>query len=217
MNGAKSESPLSDLSRMLGDLVDEGMRVGMDLMETLGRSRLPDLAGSLQKVAPASRRCGCEIPPPCWMPKALGDLTSHVCPGGAATVRIVVTNCSMTPRAVQVDAAGADGGKVKITPAGAVSIAPMDQATFVATLAVPADAPECGSSTALLWVRGCHLHHLRWTVDVRSRGGHACHEVQVHDCPDLVHHWYDHFYCPRPCPHGGRVAGVAGTSGLING
>jgi hypothetical protein len=21
----------------------------------------------------------------------------------------------------------------------------------------------------------------------------------VEDCPDLIHHWYDHFYCPRPC------------------
>ena len=26
-------------------------------------------------------------------------------------------------------------------------------------------------------------------------------ELTVEDCPDLVHHWYDHFYCPRPCPN----------------
>jgi hypothetical protein len=24
----------------------------------------------------------------------------------------------------------------------------------------------------------------------------------VEDCPDLLHHWYDHFYCNRPCTHG---------------
>jgi hypothetical protein len=23
--------------------------------------------------------------------------------------------------------------------------------------------------------------------------------VEVEDCPDLIHHWYDHFYCDRPC------------------
>jgi hypothetical protein len=25
-------------------------------------------------------------------------------------------------------------------------------------------------------------------------------EVEIEDCPDLIHHWYDHFYCERPCP-----------------
>jgi hypothetical protein len=22
----------------------------------------------------------------------------------------------------------------------------------------------------------------------------------VDDCPDNIHHWYDHFYCDRGCP-----------------
>jgi hypothetical protein len=201
MKAAHEESPLAGLSRIMGNLIDEGLRVGADMIDTLGRSRLGEVAGSLQSMRPALRSCGCDVPAPCWMPKALGELTSHVCPGGAATVRLVVTNCGMTPRVVDVYARGADAAMVKIAPDKAV-IEPMDRAVFLATLAVPANAPECGSYTALLWVGGCQLHWLRWTVDVRARGGHACHELAIDDCPDLRHHWYDHFYCQRPCPHG---------------
>ncbi len=207
MKATQDENPLAGLSRVMTELIDEGMRVGMDVMETLGRSRFGELASALPRLGAGGRGCGCDIPPPCWMPKALGELRSHVCPGGAATVRLVVTNCSMAARAVEVRATGADAAAVKIDP-GTVTIGPMDRATFVATLAVPANAPECGSRTALLWVAGCHLHWMRWTVETHGRGGHACHEVAVDDCPDLVHHWYDHFYCQRPCPHQQRAAGA---------
>jgi len=202
MNGAQSDNPLAGISQLLTDLVDQGLRMGSDVLDSLGRGPLGQLAGSMQKMQMPSlpKRCGCDIPPPCWMPKGLGDLTSHVCPGGAATVRLLVTNCGLTARVVQVQATGAAAGKVTITPATA-TIEPFEQVAFVASLAVPADAAECQAEHVLLWVRGCHLHYLRWTVDVRSRGGHACHEIDVQDCPDLVHHWYDHFYCPRPCPH----------------
>jgi hypothetical protein len=30
--------------------------------------------------------------------------------------------------------------------------------------------------------------------------GASCPEVEVDDCPDNIHHWYDHFYCERGCP-----------------
>ncbi len=50
-----------------------------------------------------------------------------------------------------------------------------------------------------MWVRGCQLHFLRWTVVVASIGADTFYEVDVKDCPDHIHHWYDHFYCPRPC------------------
>lgn len=215
MNAAQSDNPLADLSRMFTDLLEQGMRVGTDLLDTLSRGPLGQLASSVQKqnVPSLGKHCGCDIPPPCWMPKPLGDLVSHVCPGGAATVRLLVTNCSLTPRVVQVQAAGKDAAKVTITPATA-TIAPMEEAAFVASVAVSGEAAECESHKVLLWVRGCHLHYLRWTVEVRSRGGHACHEVDVHDCPDLVHHWYDHFYCQRPCPHGQqRAPGLDAANG----
>jgi len=207
MNGtSQSDNPLAGLSQALTDLIDQGVRMGTDMLETLGRGPIGQLAASLQKqkLPTFPKQCGCDIPQPCWMPKPLGDLVSHVCPGGAATVRILVTNCSITQRVVQVVATGKDAGKVKVTPATA-TIGPMEQAVFVATLAIGAEAAECESHDVLLWVRGCHLHFLRWKVEVRSRGGHACHEVDVQDCPDLIHHWYDHFYCQRPCPQAQRV------------
>jgi hypothetical protein len=213
MNGAsQSDNPLAGLSQVLTDLIDQGVRMGADLLDTLGRGPLGQLASSIQKTPVLPRSCGCDIPPPCWMPKPLGDLVSHVCPGGAATIRLLVTNCSITPRAVQVLVAGKDAAKVTVTPAAA-TIGPMERAAFVATLAIAGDAAECESHEVLLWVRGCHLHYLRWRVDVRSRGGHACHEVDVQDCPDLVHHWYDHFYCQRPCPQAGRTSGQVGANG----
>jgi hypothetical protein len=204
MNAAsQSDNPLVGLSQVLTDLLDQGVRMGTDVFETLSRGPLGQLAASMQtaKFPSLPKSCGCDIPPPCWMPKPLGDLVSHVCPGGAATVRLLVTNCSIQQRVVQVVATGKDAGKVKVTPASA-TLGPMEQAAFVASLAIGAEAAECESHDVLLWVRGCHLHFLRWRVEVRARGGHACHEVDVQDCPDLVHHWYDHFYCQRPCPTG---------------
>jgi len=217
MNGAsQSDNPLAGLSQALTDLIDQGVRMGADLLDTLGRGPLGQLASSIQKTPVLPKTCGCDIPPPCWMPKPLGDLVSHVCPGGAATIRLLVTNCSITPRAVQVLVAGKDAAKVTVTPAAA-TVGPMERAAFVATLAIAGDAAECESHEVLLWVRGCHLHYLRWRVDVRSRGGHACHEVDVQDCPDLVHHWYDHFYCQRPCPQAGRTSGQVGGQVGANG
>jgi hypothetical protein len=66
---------------------------------------------------------------------------------------------------------------------------------------VPADAATGQEYEVLLWVRGCQNHYLRWTLKVANRGASCCHEVEVEDCPDLIHHWYDHFYCERPCTH----------------
>jgi len=57
----------------------------------------------------------------------------------------------------------------------------------------------------LVWIRGCVDHVVRWTVKSSRRGSDCCHELEIDDCPDYVHHWYDHFYCPRPCRHGNRV------------
>jgi hypothetical protein len=52
-----------------------------------------------------------------------------------------------------------------------------------------------------VWIHGCVEHAVRWTVRVAGRGGDSCNELDIDDCPDYVHHWYDHFYCARPCGH----------------
>jgi hypothetical protein len=59
----------------------------------------------------------------------------------------------------------------------------------------------------LLWIQGCRLHFLRWTIKLGPISGDTNYEVCVKDEAEYLHHWYDHFYCPRPCLPGQRVAG----------
>ena len=79
-----------------------------------------------------------------------------------------------------------------------------ERGTVIASLAIPAKAGVGEEREGLIWVRGDRDHVLRWTVRVTSHAGNCCHEVDVADCPDLVHHWYIHFYCERPGSGGSR-------------
>jgi hypothetical protein len=126
-------------------------------------------------------------------------VTSHVCAGGTATLRIEITNCGAVPRTYKAEVGGGPSG-VTVSPAALV-LGPMERGAIVVSAAVPADA---GSDYRhqYLWVRGCYDHYARWTVRVTARGADCCHELEVEDCPDLIHHWYDHFYCQHPCMHG---------------
>ena len=69
------------------------------------------------------------------------------------------------------------------------------------SLEVPAGAPEGESQKIPVWVRGCKTYVLRWTVETTCTWESCCQDVRIEDCPDLVHHWYDHFYCDRGCIH----------------
>ena len=144
--------------------------------------------------------CSCEIPAPCWMPKELPAVTSHVCEGARACLRLRVTNC--TPRAsrVQLVATGAGAGNVTLSPAE-LTLGVLERGVLEASLRLD-DAARGTEREILIWVRGCVDHVVRWTIKTSSFGGNSCHELKVDDCPDYVHHWYDHFYCARPCRHG---------------
>ena len=186
------------------EVMDAAMRAGADLLDALQGGRT-DLASALQRsfptmgmTLPRMEGC-CAIPPPCWMPEDLGEVRSHVCPGATATLRVGVRNCGATARTVEVEGQPKTSGVV-VTPTSLV-LGPMERGIAVASLAVPATAGSGEEREALLWVRGCRDHVLRWSVRVAGRGADSCHEVDVEDCPDPVHHWYDHFYCERPCTH----------------
>jgi len=142
--------------------------------------------------------CGCKIPPPCWMPQSAGRVVSHVCPGTPAVLCIRVTNCGPTERTITFD----DAGKKLVTfqPA-TLTLGPMETGMVSATLAGSSATPcEGEEQTALVWIRGCKEHYIRWTVQGVKRAAAECsHEICVEDCPDFIHHWYDHFYCARPC------------------
>jgi hypothetical protein len=165
----------------------------------LGSRSVEMLRGAVRTLAPGDDCC-CEIPPPCWMPRPLGEVASHVCRGGTATLHFRVTNDSMTPRTMLIHATGDTKG-VEITPLSLL-IGPMQRDIATASFTVATDRPLGEERDLVLWFRGCREHFLRWTVIVGSRGADSCHEIEVNDGPDLIHHWYDHFYCNRSCLDG---------------
>jgi hypothetical protein len=215
MSTRSQRASLGGVPDALMQLLDAQLRLGADLFESLtgraaptlgdvarGARELGGLAGG-RAAGCAPSRGACAIPPPCWMPQPLGECTSHVSPCRTACVRLVVTNCDRVRRTIAVEAAGAGAARVTVSPSS-LALGPQERATVSACVAVPDDAKLGERIETLLWVRGCREHYLRWTVSVGTAGLSSCHEVEVCDCPDLLHHWYDHFYCARPCPTGGR-------------
>ena len=184
----------------IGELMERGVSAGTTLLDA-GASMLESL--NAMPSMPKLNACSCEIPPPCWMPKQLRPVTSHVCAGAAASLRIRVTNCSPEKSTVRLEAAGADKGAVKLTPAS-ISLGPLERGVLTATVQTDAKAAKGTELEVLVWVRGCADHVVRWTIKLSSRGGDCCHELDVDDCTDYLHHWYDHFYCYRPCRDRGR-------------
>jgi hypothetical protein len=200
-----STRPLEDMAAAFSDFFEQSMATGMDFLRSLsdaGTSMTQVMAARGTGISrmprfPMPNRC-CDVPAPCWMPVDLGDLTTHVCAGGTATLRVEVTNCGLSTRTIRVEAKG-DLTSVTVKP-DAFSLDSMRRGASVVSIAVPADASSGQEFEELIWIHGCRKHFLRWTVKVTRRGADCCHEIEVCDCPDLVHHWYDHFYCDRPCP-----------------
>jgi hypothetical protein len=163
-------------TEFLTDSLERGMRSGL---------------GAVESVRVRRTACACEIPPPCWYPRHAGDVHSHVCAGGRAVLRVRVENCGPRPSTVTVE--GGDKAAFEVEN-GTLELGPMERQTAVVKLDVSGEQDE------IVWVRGCYDHFIRWTVSETRRGGDACHELDVKDCPDYLHHWYDHFYCMHPCP-----------------
>jgi len=197
--------PLEEMAAAFSDLFEQSMTLGMDFLRSLntaGTSMTRGMAKCGPSLMPPFQmprmpgRC-CDVPAPCWMPVELGELTTHVCIGGTATLRVEVTNCGLSPRTIRIEAKG-DTASVTVTP-DTLTLDSMRHGASLVSVTVPATASHGQEFEELIWVNGCRKHFLRWTVKVAHRGADCCHEIEVSDCPDLVHHWYDHFYCDRPC------------------
>jgi hypothetical protein len=186
MSSGPSTVSLADAAKVVGDLVGQGTKIGLGLLDSI---KLP--------LPSKSCGCNCEIPPPCWEPQPIGDVTTRACPGNKAVLRLHVTNCGSQGRTITVDATDK---AVSVSPAS-VTIGPYEEELVLVSLDVSPAATEGEKHSTVVWVRGCYVHYLRWTVDVTCRNASCCNDIDVSDCPDLVHHWYDHFYCDRPCPH----------------
>jgi hypothetical protein len=187
---------LGEVPRALCALLAAEVRLGRELLEAVGLP-VPDLPSLRRASRRLSRGC-CDIPPPCWMPRPLGECVSAAPQCRRACVRLRVTNCDRTRRVVRMDVQGASW-QVSVTPPELV-LGPFQRGTVEVCVQVPDTARDGETHEMLVWVRGCREHYLRWTVRVGACASESCHEVAVEDCPDHLHHWYDHFYCARRCP-----------------
>lgn len=202
----------------LRGLINAQLLLGKELLKVLGGagSALGSAAGRMR--LPRGSSC-CDVPEPCWMPRALGQIDCQLAPGDRGTLCLVVTNGDFRPHHVQFVASGRSAGLVQFSQAGAL-LGPKERIAVTATLTVPRDGkadPDCRciDHEALVWVRGCRNHYLRWTVTEVAAGKVCCHEIAVDDDPDYVHHWYDHFYVTRPCFGAATVPGQPGVSGVV--
>jgi len=184
--------PINRGGKLLVDLLARNMRDGLDAIGSIYERRGACGCERHPTGGCGCGACSCEIPPPCWYPRHAGDVRSHVCPGGRAVLRVRVTNCGPKPARFTVH--GTEESLLEIEHP-TLELGAMERGTAIVKLDVTAHEQE-----HLVWVRGCHDHYVRWIVCATRRSGEACHEIDVSDCPDYLHHWYDHFYCVHPCP-----------------
>lgn len=203
MNKNPPTPSLGETAEAFGDIFSQSTKLGMALLGPLVSSSAQMVGSVLQRITSAQNGdCGCEIPPPCWEPQRLGEVTSFVCPGGTATIQLRINNCNWTSRKVRLVTAGQNTG-ITITPPD-LALGPMQHGVIAVSLPVATSAGEGEEHVILILVQGCRDHFLRWIVNVTKKGiATCCDEVEVEDCMDYVHHWYDHFYCRRNCPRQG--------------
>ncbi|MEO6527938.1 MAG: hypothetical protein ABIP93_15065 [Gemmatimonadaceae bacterium] len=162
----------------------------------------------------------CEIPPPCWEPQPAGDCCFELPPGGTATIRVRIKNCGWTRQVVALTVLGKVAGWMTIMPT-ALLLDPLERGLILVTIQVPTNASIGATVSAPLIIRGCRDHYSRIEVRVCDcAGAMNCCDVNVDDCADQIHHWYEHFYCPRPCnnprippPRGGTNNPTGGPNG----
>ena len=205
-SSSTTSSTIADLVDSFATLLNDGAQIGVDLLEALTQSAssmpslgsmMPSIGGSKSKTK-STHACSCAIPPACWLPLDAGDCETSACPGATATLRIRVFNCGVMPRDITLEAAGSPSG-ITVNPSN-LNLGPLDEGTSLITFSVPPNADEHKEFKFLIWVRGCKTHYVRWTVVVGD-GDCRCRTITIDDCPETVHHWYDHFYCDHPCQH----------------
>ncbi len=161
---------------------------------------VPTRVASAMLAGPLAQRGSscCEIPPPCWEPRLAGTCCLTLAPGSVGTIRVHVTNCGWTREVVHITAPGRFAEFVSFQPT-TVAPGPQERATILVHVKVPENVKPGLSVAGPLLVLGCVDHYIRVNVTVAECAGLCCCDVVVNDCQDQIHHWYDHFYCPRPC------------------
>jgi len=154
-------------------------------------------------VAKQQRTSGCEIPAPCWEPQIVATCCLELTPGSTGLVRIHVSNCGWSRNVVTVTALGKLAGSLSMQPT-ALALDAQERASFAVTVHPPKGLKPGQNASGIILVRGCRDYAIRLEVKLRDCAGTTCCDVSIDDCPDHIHHWYEHFYCPRPCRSAGR-------------
>jgi hypothetical protein len=139
----------------------------------------------------------CDIPEPCWMPISHGPAKCALREGGSGEIWLSIVNEDFQPHSYAIAVKGADAGLVKVST-NTLTLGPKESGEVQAIFAMPASASKAHYEV-VLWVVGCRAHYVRWEIDRNGKNDRCCQDVSISDQPDYVVHWYDHFYCARPC------------------
>ena len=200
-------TPTSASLKALAKMVETGTKAGISALQSL-TGDMPDALSGMVDWASSQvggGKCGCEIPPPCWMPRELCEVISYGKSGNLASITFVIRNHSMADRVFTISTTTSLAGLT--FSATHLSLGPMERGTVEVTYTIPATLTSGLGTEILLWIQGCKLYFLRWTVKLGPVSGDTNYEVCINDQADYLHHWYDHFYCPRPCLPDQKVAG----------
>jgi hypothetical protein len=196
-----SPTGYSGIGSALKGLVVAQVSLGKELLNVVASGVADYALGASGKIKmPARSSSCCNIPEPCWMPVSDGTVTCELCSGATGQLWLTVTNENFVNQAYTAVAAGVDAALVVLSP-HAFNLGPKERAIVSVTFTVPASPKE--HYDLLIWVAGCQKHYMRWEIDSSGKNDSCCHDISVHDKPNYVVHWYDHFYCPRPCMHSG--------------
>jgi len=211
VNNSTLGPSLGEAVMLMRNLFGHSAQIGMGILGALGQSSSKALCEAVQGRKPFGLGCcdTCDVPPPCWEPQPLGQVTSFVAPGGQATIRFRVTNCGFSARTITFASIKPVPGLTFSPPS--LTLGPLERGVVSASLQIPAAAKQGEEHELVLLVHGCKNYYLRWVIKVAACGVDMCNEVEVNDCPDMIHHWYDHFYCHRHCQDQ-RTPGPFGTN-----
>ncbi|MBV9248455.1 MAG: hypothetical protein JO227_04315 [Acetobacteraceae bacterium] len=195
----KNVCDLSGIETSLKKLLEANLTLGGEVLKLFGAGASGAMSGLGALKMPKFGSC-CDIPDPCWMPHLAGEAHCCLAPGGSGEIRMTVTNTDRVPRSFSITAAGFGAPLVSFS-ATSIALGPKERTLVTATIAIPSSqAPQSAPYDVVIWVRGCREHYLRWIVRITAESRTCCYEVDIDDEPNYIVHWYDHFYCPRPCP-----------------
>ena len=128
------------------------------------------------------------MPPPCWVPVQLPDRHAIVKSGAKATLAIGITNLGAEPETYDVST----NTPTVLIDQPMVILGPLERATVVLELPVPANTPHSALPPVVVTVNGCKSYRFRWLLKAKRFHKH----VHPHGHP----HHHAHHALPAHAP-----------------